>query len=345
MWDGYDPANPQKVGGLTTTIDPNTNSQNTWEGILTIEREVVADFQVALDFTYRRMDNFRWSRNYYPTTGHIRDSSDYMQAGTVPNIASLLGPTAGNPNQGSMGIGAGLPWYVLANTANTASTLYSYYGPHDGYYQYYYDTVLRFNKRLSHRWMFNGSFSYEMQKQHWDTNGYTDPTQIWAQNDRVFSQYMGAGSGKISQYTFSPWMVKLEGLYQLPLDFDISGTFTARAGHIIIHQLTLNDASLPNPRSRSNTVYLDYFGTDRLPTMWNVNLRIEKMVKCLDSGRIYFMADMFNVFNQDILNRSYQKTEGTYYVATGVFVKSTSGYKANEVLNPRMTRFGVRFTF
>jgi hypothetical protein len=346
MWDGFDPANPQQVGGLTTTIDPNTNSQNTWEGILTLEREVVTDFQVAVDLTYRRMDNFRWSRDYYPTTGHIRDSSDYLKVSyTVPDLTSRLGPTASNPNQGNMGTGVGKNWYVLANTANTASTLYRYYGPHDGYNQYYYDAVLRFNKRLSHRWMFNGSFSYEMQKQHWDTNGYTDPTQIWAQNDLVYSQSMGAGSGKISQYTFSPWMVKLEGLYQLPLDFDISGTFTARAGHIIAHTMVINDASLPNPRSRSATVYLDNFGIERLPTMWNMNFRIEKMVKCLDTGRIYFMADVFNVFNQDILNRRYQRTEGTYYVATGAFVKSTSYYKANEVLNPRMTRFGVRFVF
>jgi hypothetical protein len=72
---------------------------------------------------------------------------------------------------------------------------------------------------------------------------------------------------------------------------------------------------------------------------------LEKMVKIGDGGRIYFMADVFNLFNQALMNRRYMRSEGTYYVATDLFVPTPSKFQANEVLNPRTTRFGVRFTF
>ncbi len=337
MWGGYDPTNPQKVGPVLYTIDPKTNNVNTWEGIITLEREVLTDFQVALDLTYKRFDNFRWTRVYYPDTDYIRSTADYMQVSyTVPDL---------NSKGVNMGTGTGKPFWVLGTTPGATYSDYRYVAPNPGFHETYYSLDLRFNKRLSNRWMFNGSFTYNMQKQHYDASGYLDPTQIWAVNDREYSQYMGSGSGKISQYTFSPWMVKLEGLYQLPLGFDISGTFTARDGHIITHTMVINDRSLPNPLQRSTTVYLDYFGTERLPTFWNMNFRLEKMVKIGDGGRIYFMADVFNLFNQALMNRRYMRSEGTYYVATDLFVPTPSKFQANEVLNPRTTRFGVRFTF
>ncbi len=62
MWGGYDFDNPQTVGKSRYTIDPNTNSQNTWEAIVTLEREILTDFAVALDLTWRKYDNFRWER-------------------------------------------------------------------------------------------------------------------------------------------------------------------------------------------------------------------------------------------------------------------------------------------
>jgi hypothetical protein len=135
----------------------------------------------------------------------------------------------------------------------------------------------------------------------------------------------------------------MEGLYQFPLGINISATFTARQGHLIPHLMGISDPRLPNPVSKSNTVYLDYFGTERLPTMWNLNFRVEKMIRIGDAGRIYIMADMFNVFNQAVMNRRYNRYEGTYYVNSGLFVNDPTSFRANELLNPRVMRFGVRF--
>jgi hypothetical protein len=330
MWGDFNIDNPQQVGAPRTTIDPSANTNNTWEAIATVEREIMPDFQAGIDFTWRKYNHFRTERWYYPSTGHILDSGDYEVAGQVPNIPGV-----------DMGDeGAGKDYYLLS--PGITGTNFRWLGLLEGFNQQYYGLDLRFNKRLSHRWLMNGSLTYQIQRQHYDERGYTNPTTIWAVNDREFSQSMGAGSGKISQYVYSKYMVKLEGLYQLPWDFNASFTFTARQGHIIPHTLGLNNASWPNSNNRSVTTYLDFFGTERLPFFWNVNARIEKMLK-IGEGKIYIMADIFNAFNQAIMNRRYDRHEGTYYFATGTFVPNVTKFLANEVLNPLCVRFGVRF--
>ena len=69
-----------------------------------------------------------------------------------------------------------------------------------------------------------------------------------------------------------------------------------------------------------------------------------------DTGRIYLMADLFNVFNAKLENRRNQKTWGRYYYygeddARNYFRRDADAYALNEVLNPRVIRFGVRFQF
>ncbi|RLE02005.1 MAG: hypothetical protein DRJ11_08345 [Candidatus Aminicenantes bacterium] len=73
------------------------------------------------------------------------------------------------------------------------------------------------------------------------------------------------------------------------------------------------------------------------------------MIKVGDTGRIYIMADLFNVLNSAIENRRYQKDHGDYYVypdaSMNVFVPNPNDYALNEILNPRVLRLGVRFQF
>ena len=74
---------------------------------------------------------------------------------------------------------------------------------------------------------------------------------------------MGGASGKIGQYIFSHWMFKLEGLYQLPLDFNISFTFNARAGHIIPHYMTIADSRWPTATTGASTGLLSTSSASR----------------------------------------------------------------------------------
>jgi hypothetical protein len=86
-------------------------------------------------------------------------------------------------------------------------------------------------------------------------------------------------------------------------------------------------------------------GEARMPTFWNLNMRLEKILRVGDTGRIYLMIDAFNVFNQNILNRARDDNPGTIYLHDGTFSVNTRSAEPNEVLNPRIFRFGVRFQF
>ena len=144
-------------------------------------------------------------------------------------------------------------------------------------------------------------------------------------------------------------MFKMGGLIQLPLDIDVAATFQVREGWIIREYFRIFDYTLPN--SRSNNAYLDMttFGSARLPMFYNLTLRLEKMIRLGDTGRIYVMGDLFNVLNSAIENRRYQKFHGTYYKyanpALNRWVPNPNDYWLNEILNPRVLRVGIRFTF
>jgi hypothetical protein len=77
----------------------------------------------------------------------------------------------------------------------------------------------------------------------------------------------------------------------------------------------------------------------------NLNLRLEKVIRAGDVGRIYIMADLFNVLNSSTMLRRYEYYHGTYFVHDGSFEADATDGKANEILNPRVLRFGVRFQF
>jgi hypothetical protein len=57
------------------------------------------------------------------------------------------------------------------------------------------------------------------------------------------------------------------------------------------------------------------------------------------------MVDAFNLFNQNILNRQRADNPGTIYLHSGSFSRNSRSAEPNEVLNPRVFRFGVRFQF
>jgi hypothetical protein len=312
-------------------VDSNAGSSKTTEYLASVEQELFADFGLGLDFTYRHYNNFTQD---VPMTedGVDRSMASYVVAGTVPSSI------AGIP---SLGAAAGKPWYVLSPT--TAYTPY-YHHTLNSSYAGYWGLAFRFTKRLSHKWMLDGSASYMDQWYHYGSDAYINPTNLWAQQDQIWAPSLGGASGKIGQYIFSHWMFKIEGLYQLPFDFAISGTFNARNGHIIPQYFTMADSSLQNPFSKSASVYLSTFGTFTLPVFYQLNLRIEKMVK-IGNGRAYIMADLFNALNTAVINRRYDQNYGTYQLTTNHLAPYANSYKINEVLNPRILRLGVRFQF
>jgi len=337
MWGSFDPENPTQTTDPSYTLDPSVSSSRTQEIMFTFEREITTDISASVSAHYRKFDHSVWNLAYYPATGHIRSNADYVEVGTVP--AEVGGFSTGGA--------AGRPYYLLSG--EQAATSYTYRTRNEDAYDTFYGVDFMFTKRLSHGWMLDGSVTLQNQVQHFGENGYLNPTNNWALDGRPYSPYIGGASGKTSQYIFSRWMAKLAGLVQLPYGFNASMTFLARDGFVIPEYFNIVDYTAPNPRDRTAQVFIEEFAKLRLPVYTNVNFRLEKVLTAGNYGKIYLMLDVFNLLNNDVINRRYEKFLGTYYVyedsALNYFVANPTNYMANEILNPRVFRLGIRFQY
>ena len=341
-YTGYDPANPTKTTKPYTQYEDDAGSNRTTEILVTLERELFTDFAISLVGTYRKYDNFNWTCKWFKdTTGVLENQGWYTgSAGKPPATLTGLGSTKEAANH---------EWYYASTEATAYSPYYRVQRMPSDRYNDYWGVDLVVNKRLSNKWMFNGSVTYQTQRAFYGDKGWMSKTNIWAYEGQDSSALIGQASGLLNQYTNARWLVKLTGLYQLPFDINASMTFMAREGWIIDEYFSYYDYTLPNPASTSSDLRMVPFGTNRLDPLLNLGLRLEKMLRLGDTGRIYVMADMFNVMNEDTIIRRQQKNYGAYYhYAGGVgdrWVPWANTYKIDGTLNPRVTRFGVRFTF
>jgi len=342
---------------------------------LTLEREIVPDFSASINLTYRKYDRNTIAMNYYPeehsseypsyTGPEVLDPADapaggwWVEGGTVPD-SYIIGGTWAQDSAGdwynvggteySTGDAAGRPYYVAGTNWPTTSTSYRLVRRTDSYYTYYgFDIVL--NKRLSNKWFMNASFTWQDQRTHWGRD-FFDATNQWSQDGKTYAEPSGASSGKLDAVMFTKWMVKLSGLYQLPYGFNVSGTFNAREGWKIPNYFNIDDVDVPNyAADHAAQVFTRPITTDSLPTFYNITFRVEKKIN-IGQGRLYLMADVFNLLNSNFPNRTYSRYPGTAYFrdVNGSFQQySSSSYALNdtlyEILNPRIWRFGVRFEF
>jgi hypothetical protein len=302
----------------------------------------------------------------------VRENGWYVEAGTIPDTFYVGGIFTGTPATGytwainpaypegdprrgtqySSGDAAGRPYWEPGPGYPTITSRYSLRETSDSYYTYKgIDLVL--NKRLSNKWMMNASFTLQAQNSSWGTD-FTNPTNQWAFDGKPYGDFGGAASGKQAALMYTRWMAKISALYQLPLGFNVSGTFNAREGWRVPHYYTLFDYSAPNyTAGHSQTIYTQPQTDDALPTFYNITLRIEKKIN-IGQGRLYLMADVFNLLNSNMAIRSYPKNYGTAYFRNAgdplTFQQYNSSYYnytglLNEVLNPRIWRFGARFEF
>ena len=335
------------------------SSTRTRDFMISLEREIAADFSAAVNFTMRRYDNFDFNMTYYPAsqgyTGALADliidpqtpptqGPWYVKAGTIPSTVTIGGKTYDTKGA------AGRDYYMPASYYPTAGTPYAMMRKSDSYNTY---TGLEFvvTKRLSNKWFMNASFTWQNQKNHWGTD-FFDPTNQWMSDGMAYGQWGGGASGKVPVLMYTRWMFKVSAMYQLPLDINISGTFNAREGWKVPNYFYIENDNAPNPYyTWSTSIYTEEVVADSLPTFYNFTLRIEKMVT-IGGGRLYLMADCFNLLNSALINRSYEAYFGdAYFHNVGTVSTQYDSWgnptnrTLNEILNPRVVRFGVRFEF
>jgi len=335
FYGSYDPLNPTRTTDPYRLVDKETTAPRTVEIGVTFEKELLSDFSVTLASSFRRYDQWNWNLSYYPDTGALESTDWYMSAGTPPaNI-----PGIGDTKEASEH-----EWYVLK--PEYGYTPWSFEKKRPDYHIDYYGLDVIFTKRLSNRWMFNGSFTLASQQAHFGDDGMINPTQTWALEGRGST---GRGEGETvrsGRYDTPVWMFKASGLYQLPIwDIDLSFTLNGRKGRKIRETFQITDYSLPNPRSQSQMIWMLPYGTDTSSDIFLLNLRVQKRLKFRDIGRIIFSFDLYNVLNASTIHWRYPKDHGRYTAQGSVFSPNPSFYFAKDNFAPRSFKLGVSFRF
>jgi hypothetical protein len=294
-----------------TRLDYGMKPPHSDEIILGAEHELMTDFSVGVNYSYRRYQDLletraekgQGSNNFYT-------SADYVPGGTTNGVTYyLLKPGIDPPVN-----------YVIRNRPD--------------YSQSFNGLELTATKRLSHKWMLRGNLSLNDWKQHAGSGSYADPTPTVRTGyngcygncgGQVFER--SAGSGAFNNvFINSKWSMNVTGLYQLPLDFNIGASLTARQGYPRIER------DVVDVDNGTDTVILNTVGTKRFSNVYELDLRAAKDFRFANRVGLTLSADMFNVPNK----RSILQRETDMSLNFG---------EITEMQSPRVWRLGMRLSF
>lgn len=311
---GFNPANPTAVTSANR-FDEGFEAPITTNLIVGIDRELIPNLAVALNYTYGRTTNW----DAVPWFGLT--AADYAAGtpltGTLPGGATHNVPTF-------------IPDAVKVRANGNSRVLTNW----EGFATNFHGLEGQVIKRMSNRWMMRVGASWNNATEDYDASRPVttlgNPTR--SDTDRLQSggQYAprSAGSGQGDVFVNAKWQVNLNGLYQLPWESEVAGNLFGRQGN-------------PFPVFRFAALGVD--GTQRIlvsPELdafrfdktWNLDLRWAKTFRAPRAGaRLEF--DLFNVFNNNVeLQR--ERNAG-----------SPNFRRLNQILSPRILRIGVRLTF
>jgi hypothetical protein len=189
--------------------------------------------------------------------------------------------------------------------------------------------------------MLRANLSWNDWKEHSGPGSFDDPTRRVAGtscsgncNGEVVER--SAGSGAFANvFINSKWSANVTGLYQLPWEVTVAGSFTSRQGYPTMARAEVETDANPGGVS---SVILHEIGDDRYDNVRNLDLRVAKEFRIAGRVGVTVSADLFNVTNErTVLQRDMLLFSGDESTETGGEI--------TELQSPRVWRFGARLTF
>ena len=315
---GFDPDNP--LGGNPDRIG-DYSAPRTHELLFGVEHELFRNFGLSANVTWRRYNGFNWL-NYPGVT-----SADFTQAGVFSGTAP--------------GVGAyNVPYYHVNEDA-LPSDFGQVFETRSDYYQRYLGFEIAATKRMADRWMMRLGFSTNSHREYLKGPGAVeDPTPVFTTTDAYPNVDGGdvmvpsTGSGKSSIYMALPkYQFIANGAYQAKWGITFAANYMMRQGFsapyfILSDTDGAGDAIVPE----KNVILVPDVGKSRLPAVHSLDGRISKNFTYRRAS-INVDMDIFNLFNAaTVLGRDYD-------------LASDGFDQVQEIMNPRIIRFGVRFGF
>ncbi len=337
-----DPTNPTSLQSATR-LDYNMKPTHTDEFILGGERELMTDFSVGVNYTFRKINdvvariaektqggNDFYTRADYELVGHTDTTfTNPTPKGGVVNVEHL-------PSVAIYDLKPGVPsptFFVITNRPD--------------YSQKYQGLEMTATKRLSHNWMLRGNVTYSDFTESCGAAANPDPTPFLGNcaGGQFFVRSAGSGSfGNV--FISSKWSANMTGLYQLPWDFNVGASLTARQGYPRPFRETASTACPSATDCLANTglnadkeVVIQPIGTTRFANVYELDLRAAKDFRLFNRVGVTLSADLFNVPNKRTILQRQTLLDMAANGGIG------TGDRITELQSPRVWRFGAKVTF
>jgi outer membrane receptor protein involved in Fe transport len=317
----FDPSNPTSLTS-TTRIDYGMKPPHSDEFIVGFERELLSDFSVGVNYSYRKYSDLITSRaEKHQGQGDWYTRADYEARGTTPTTYTNAYYTETLPSVTFYDLKPGVPaptYFVITNR--------------DGYSQKFQGLELLATKRLSHNWMLRGNVSFNDWTESCSDAAKADPTPILGNCPGGQVQQRSATSGAFGNvFISSKWSANITGLYQFPWNFNVGASFTARQGYP--QPFRVNASEIDPNVVDDKAVLLEPVGDRRFPNVYELDLRVAKDFRMFDRVGVTLSADLFNAPNKrTTLQRETDLTLTNFDYIT-------------ELQSPRVWRFGAKLTF
>jgi hypothetical protein len=314
-------------------IDPKYKTNHDNEAIVGLDHELFPNFAVTAAYTHRHSTDFGWTPRIGMTPADFTAKAPITKNGYTAIVYT--------PNAGPVAATGG--GRILTNRP--------------GYARDYNGFELSLVKRLSSKWMARAAFSWMDWKEHYGAGSVLNPTRtdsgtntngvVVASGPQVEGgQYVprSGGSGKGDTFFGAKWQLTANALVQLPWNVELAGSLFGKQGFprpIIIQTSAGGDGTIRVLAIGTNkvpTTGQDLTATGkiddvRFPNLWNLDLRLAKNLKIAGSTQLQLVADLFNALNNNVeLHRVRNANASTFN-------------RLDEVLSPRVVRFGVRLQF
>ncbi len=329
---GIDP-NKSTVANQLYRWDSNLKAPTTDEFVLGFEHQLLQDFSFGVNATYRKLNDFLWTRGEKTQgMGDYYTSADYVPVTTT----ACLRPTEGCTSYFLPGGQTSMPvtYYKLKPGLDPAT--YFVWQNRPGYYQTYEGLELTATKRMSNRWMLRGNVTLQNWKQHVSDSGIVDPTRQRTSygcttcNGTEVLQGSGSGSGaKGGIYINSKWSYAITGAYQIPvIETSLGFNLTGRQGFAVpyVYRVSTSEGAKPVLIENATDTY-------RNPNIMELDLRLAKDIQ-ISKAALTLSVDAFNIMNRNtILQRDVTR------------VNLGSANRITETMSPRVLRLGARLSF
>jgi Carboxypeptidase regulatory-like domain/TonB-dependent Receptor Plug Domain len=302
-------------------IDTDYKAPRDLELLGGIEHELVPNLSVGVTYTFRRTTRVP----YAPYIG--LNGTDWVPCDSITENGFTvpcqdIGPTnAAALDANSFGL-------ILTNRPD--------------YHRTYNGVELTAVKRLANRWMGRVGIGYNSWKESFNgRNGILDPlptvydtygyspfgSTILTDAKKSGGQigYYSSGSGTV-YWLPSKWQLSANALYQIGGGFELAGNLYGRQGYVRPINITVGNTF-------NDSVLAVDIGDQKLPNVWNLDLRLAWDKNVGGNLRLGLMADLFNVFNSGTTLRQVDAAD------------SSSFNRIDQIMNPRLLRFGLRLNF